>query len=266
MKKLLATLLVGVFVVVMAGCSGGAKDAAPAGGGTEETVAPPPAGTVETPPAAPADPAVEAPGGTAAADPRLRAQLDWLAPSGNWVNMWSISRTTAKCSSKAARSLPDAGWRRGRVQSRRRQVLGQRARPELQRHVGRLETRGRWQRGRAAISFSMDCLPKRPGCPGAGFHPGRSIRRVRPSAATALLHLGQDAAYGRVRPAGRTAPRRGRRLQTLENQCYRSASSAYPTRARSLRFAAGIAVIGRSEVPALSGGTGCVALRGPNGC
>ncbi|HQM32845.1 MAG: hypothetical protein KBC05_18795, partial [Candidatus Hydrogenedentes bacterium] len=29
MKKLLATLLVGVFVVVMAGCSGGAKDAAP---------------------------------------------------------------------------------------------------------------------------------------------------------------------------------------------------------------------------------------------
>jgi len=69
MKKLLATLLVGVFVVVMAGCSGGAKDAAPAGGGTEETVAPPPAGTVETPPAAAADPAVEAPGGTAAADP-----------------------------------------------------------------------------------------------------------------------------------------------------------------------------------------------------
>ena len=69
MKKLLATLLVGVFVVVMAGCSGGAKDAAPAGGGTEETVAPPPAGTVETPPAATADPAVEAPGGTAAADP-----------------------------------------------------------------------------------------------------------------------------------------------------------------------------------------------------
>lgn len=69
MKKLLATLLVGVFVVVMAGCSGGAKDAAPAGGGTEETVAPPPAGTVETPPAALADPAVEAPGGTAAADP-----------------------------------------------------------------------------------------------------------------------------------------------------------------------------------------------------
>lgn len=45
MKKLLATLLVGVFVVVMAGFSGGAKDAAPA------------------------DPAVEAPGGTAAADP-----------------------------------------------------------------------------------------------------------------------------------------------------------------------------------------------------
>ncbi len=69
MKKLLATLLVGVFVVMMAGCSGGAKDAAPAGGETEETLAPPPAGTVETPPAAPVEPAVEAPGDTAAADP-----------------------------------------------------------------------------------------------------------------------------------------------------------------------------------------------------
>ncbi len=35
MKKLLATLLVGVFVVVMAGCSGGAKDAAPGLAGTK---------------------------------------------------------------------------------------------------------------------------------------------------------------------------------------------------------------------------------------
>ena len=69
MEELLATKRVGVIVVVMAGCSGCAKDAAPAGGGTAETVAPPPAGTGETPPAAPADPAVEAPGGTAAADP-----------------------------------------------------------------------------------------------------------------------------------------------------------------------------------------------------
>ena len=43
MKKVLATLLVGLFVVVMAGCSGGAK----------EEVAPPARGTAE-PPAAPA--------------------------------------------------------------------------------------------------------------------------------------------------------------------------------------------------------------------
>ncbi|HOF40566.1 MAG TPA: hypothetical protein PLD73_10860 [Candidatus Hydrogenedentes bacterium] len=40
MKRLLALVLVGVFMVGMAGCSGGAKDAAPAGSGIGESVAP----------------------------------------------------------------------------------------------------------------------------------------------------------------------------------------------------------------------------------
>ena len=81
----------------MAGCSGGAKDAAPAGGGTEETVAPPPAGTVETPPAAAAGAAV----------PELPAPAA-AAPAGHVVKSPMVG-TFYRAASPGAKPFVDVG-------------------------------------------------------------------------------------------------------------------------------------------------------------
>jgi hypothetical protein len=61
MKKVLVTVLAGIFIVTMAGCGGPKEEAAPAGPGTEEQAAPAPSQPPAAPPAeeAPAAPAEE---------------------------------------------------------------------------------------------------------------------------------------------------------------------------------------------------------------
>lgn len=69
MKKVLATLLVGVFVVAMAGCSGGAKDDAAPGTDEGTSAAPAPAPGASPEAAAPPEAPAAAPGETAAVEP-----------------------------------------------------------------------------------------------------------------------------------------------------------------------------------------------------
>ncbi len=73
MKRLLTLLLVGVFMVGMAGCSGDTKDAAPAGSDAGESVAPASEGASaevsDDLSEAPGEEAGETPGETAAAEP-----------------------------------------------------------------------------------------------------------------------------------------------------------------------------------------------------